>query len=164
MNRERAELEALAGLHLVQVGVFKQSVLVEFIFDVRKRELRAPHRHVEFGKNPGQRADVIFVAMGEEYAPHPLPVLNEIRNIRDHDIDAEQFSLREHEARIDHNNVVTPAYGHAVHTELAEAPEGDNLQFSSWHQIFDASTDGVSHRTEGCVYGPRPIAFSRALS
>ena len=76
---------------------------------------------------------MIFVAVGENDPANPLPILDEVGNIGDHDVDAEQFSLGKHEPRIDHNNVVAPADGHAVHTELAESSEGNNLQFSSWH-------------------------------
>ena len=83
---------------------------------------------------------MVLVAVREDNAANPLPVLDEIRNVRDHNVDAEQFRLGEHEARVDHNNVVPPANRHAVHTELAEAPQGDYLQFSCWHSIVDAST------------------------
>ena len=110
-------------------------MLVEFVFDIGKREFRAPDRHVQFGENPGQGADVVFVAVREDDSAHALPVLGEIGNIGNHDVDAEQFGFGEHQAGVDHNNVVAPADGHAVHAELAEAAEGDNLQFSSWHSI-----------------------------
>src|SRR5271169_2517907 len=133
MNREHASLEALPGANLAQVGVVEQSVLVKLVFHIGKRELRAPHRHVEFGKNPRKRADVILVTVGKDNAANALAVLDEIGNIRNHNVDAEQFSLGEHKARVDHNNVVAPAHGHAVHTELAEASEGNNLQFSGCH-------------------------------
>ena len=135
MNREHAGLEALAGAHLAQVGVFEQAVLVEFVFHIGQREFCAPHRHVEFGENPGQRADVVLVAVGEDDPANPLAILDEIGNIGNHDIDAEQFGFGEHQAGVDDNNIVAPANGHAVHTELAEAPQRDDLQFSSWHYL-----------------------------
>ena len=60
-------------------------------------------------------------------------VLDEIGDVGNDDVDAEQFGLGEHEPGIDDDNVVAPADGHAVHTELAQAAEGDDVQFSSWH-------------------------------
>ncbi len=108
-------------------------MLVEFVFDVGQSELRAPDRHIEFGKNPGQRADVIFVAVGKNDGAHALPVLDQIGNVGNDDIHAQQFGFREHQAGIDDDDVVTPAHGHAVHSELAQAAEGHNMQFSSWH-------------------------------
>ena len=62
-----------------------------------------------------------------------LAVFDEIGNVGDDDVDAEQFGFGEHESGVDDDDVVAPADGHAVHTELAQAAEGDNLQFSSWH-------------------------------
>ncbi len=133
MNGECTDLKALASTNLAQVGIFEQPVLVKFVFHVGQRELGAPDRHVKLGENPGQSADVIFVAVSEHDPAHPLPVFDEIGNIGNHDVHAEQFSLGEHQPGVDHNNVIAPAHGHAVHTELAEAAEGHNLQFSSWH-------------------------------
>src|SRR5438270_5267487 len=127
MNREYASLEALSGLHLAQVGIVQQSVFVEFVFHVSEREFGSPDWHVEFRENPRQGTDVIFMAVREHDPTDMLPVFGEVRNVGDHDIDAEKFGLGEHEAAVDDKNVVSPADRHAVHTELAEASEGDDL-------------------------------------
>ena len=66
------DLEAFSGADLAQVGVVEQAVLFEFVFHIGERELGAPDRHIEFGENPGQRADVVFVAVGENDAAHAL--------------------------------------------------------------------------------------------
>ena len=126
-------LEALVGAHLAQVGVVEQSVLVELVFDVGERELGAPDGDVEFGEHPGQRADVVFVAVGEDDSANALAVFGEIGNVGDDDVDAEEFGFGEHESGIDDDDVVSPANGHAVHAELAEAAEGNDLQFSGGH-------------------------------
>ena len=133
MDGEGSDLEALAGAHFAQVGVVEQAVLVEFVFDVGKRELGAPDGDVEFGEDPGQRADVVFMAVGEDDAADALAVFGEIRDVGDDDVDAEEFGFGEHESGVDDDDVITPADGHAVHAELAQAAQGDNLQFSSWH-------------------------------
>ena len=62
-----------------------------------------------------------------------LAVLDEIGDVGDDDVDAEQFGFGEHQSGIDDDDVVSPAHGHAVHAEFAEAAQGDDLQFSSWH-------------------------------
>ena len=56
-------------------------------------------------------------------------ILLEIREIGRDDIDAQQFGVGEHHACIQDDDVVAVADGHAVHTELAQAPERDDLQF-----------------------------------
>ena len=76
---------------------------------------------------------MVFVAVGEDDAADALAVFGEIGNVGDDDVDAEQFGFGEHESGVDDDDVVAPADGHAVHTELAQAPERDNLQFSRWH-------------------------------
>ena len=133
MDGERCRLEALVGAHLAQVGVVEQAVLVELVFDVGQRELGALDGDVEFGEKPGQRADVVFVAVGENDGADALAVLDEVGNVGDDDVDAEEFGFGEHQAGIDDDNVVAPAHGHAVHAELAETAERDDLQFSGGH-------------------------------
>src|ERR1700733_538370 len=133
MNRKGTGLEAFPGTNLAQISIVEQPVLVEFVLHVGQREFRPPYRHFELGENPGQCADVIFVAVGKDDSANPLAILNEIGNVGNYNVNTEQFSLGEHQPGVDHNNVIAPAHGHAVHTELAEPSEGDNLQFSSWH-------------------------------
>ena len=136
MDGERPDLETFIGTDLAQVGVVEQSMLFQFVFDVGKRELRAPHRHVQFAQNPGQRSDVILVPVGQDNAAHPLPVLDQVGNIRDDNIDAQQLGFRKHQARVDDDDIVTPANGHAVHSELAQPAQGHDVQFSSWHAEY----------------------------
>ncbi len=69
-------------------------MLFQFVFHVGERELGAPDWNVEFRKNPRQRADVVFVTMGENNAAHALPVFGEIRDVGNHDVHAEQVRLR----------------------------------------------------------------------
>jgi len=59
MNGEDARFEALTGTDFTQVRIFQKPVLIKFVFDISQRELGAPHRHVEFGKNPGQSANMV---------------------------------------------------------------------------------------------------------
>ncbi len=133
MDGEDSSLEALVGAHFAEVGVVEQAVLVEFVFDVGEREFGAPDRDLKFGKHPGKGADVVFVAVSENDAADALAVFSEIGNVGDYDVDAEKFGFGEHESGVDDDDVVAPADGHAVHTELAQAPEGNYLQFSRWH-------------------------------
>ena len=109
MDGEDAGLEALVGAHFAQVGVVEQAVLVQFVFDVGERELGAPDGDFEFGKHPGQRADVVFVAVGEDDSANVLAVLDEIGDVGDDDIDAEKFGFGEHQSGVDDDDVVVPS-------------------------------------------------------
>ena len=133
MNRERPDLEAFSGTDLAQVGVVEELVFVELVFDVGQRELGAPDGNVQFAENPGQGADVVFVAVGEHDAAHMLAIFEQVRNVGDDDVDAQQLGFGEHQAGVDHDDVIAAADGHAVHTELAHPAQRNNMQFSCWH-------------------------------
>ena len=143
MDRERAELEALVRPDFVQFGVVKQSMLFQFVFDIGEGELRAPNRNIQFAKDPWQGADMVLVPMGENDAAYPLAVLNQIGDIGNNDIDTQQFSFGEHEAGINDDDIVAPADGHAVHSELAQAAE--RAQFAVF-QLALRSTDASTSR------------------
>src|SRR6185503_15023450 len=88
---------------------------------------------VQLREHPGQRANVVFVAVGKENRTNMLPVFHQVRNIGDHDVDAQQLRFGKHQAGVDDNNVISPANGHAIHSELAQTAQGHDVQFSSWH-------------------------------
>jgi len=52
-----------------------------------------------------------------------LPILLEVGDVRDDDIDAEKFGLWKHHAGIDHNHVVPDAQDEHVHAKLAQSTE-----------------------------------------
>src|SRR5947208_5106176 len=141
MNSKRPYLEALAWTNLAQVRAVEETVFIQLVLDIGERELRAPHRNIQLGENPWQGANMILVAMSQNNPADKLPVFGEIRNFGDNDVHAQKFGLGEHQARINDDNVVTPAHGHAVHAELAQPAERHHVEFSRWHwKLSDAST------------------------
>ena len=83
---------------------------------------------------------MVFMSVGQDDAANALTVLGEIRNVRDNDIDTEQFGFRKHHSGVDDNNVIAPANGHAVHSKLAETAKGHQMQFSRGMRNTDRST------------------------
>ena len=73
------------------------------------------------------------MAMGEHDGANPLPIFHEIGDFRDNDVDPEQLGLRKHQAGVDDDDVVTPAHGHAVHSELAQPAQRHDFELASWH-------------------------------
>ena len=98
-----------------------EGVFVELAFDVGESERGAVDGDVELGEDPGKAADVVFVAVGEDDGADVLLVLDEVGNVGDDDVDAEELGLGKHEAGIDDDDVVFIAEGEAVHAELAES-------------------------------------------
>jgi len=64
-------------------------VLVQLVLHVSQGEFRAPYRDIELGKHPGQRANMVLMAMGQDNGPHILPVLDQIGDIGNNDVDAQ---------------------------------------------------------------------------
>ena len=135
VDSKNSGFEALVGAHLAEVSVVEQSVLVEFVFDVGEGEFGAPDWNFELRKKPWQRADMVFVAVSENDASNALAIFDEIGDVGDDDVDAEEFGLGEHESGIDDDDVIAPAHGHTVHAEFAQATERDNLKFSGGHGV-----------------------------
>jgi len=52
-----------------------------------------PDRDLELGEHPGESADVVFVAVGEDDAADALTIFDEIRNVGHDDVDAEKFGF-----------------------------------------------------------------------
>src|SRR5580692_5818644 len=165
MNRERACFEPFSRTDLMQIGALEQSVLFQFVFQQGKSEFGAPYRYIEFGENPRQSANLILVAMGENDSAHPLPVFDEIGNVRNHDVHAQQLGLGEHQTRVDDDDVIAPAYRHAVHSELAQTAEGYDVQFSSWHFrcLLIVAYEGRANGPRTANRGPRTMAENREL-
>ncbi len=63
---------------------------------------------------------MVFMPVGEDNSSNLVPVLQQVRDVRNHNIHAQQLGLRKHQAGIDHDHVIAPADGHAVHSELAQ--------------------------------------------
>ena len=108
-------------------------MLFELAFHVGQRELGGVDGNLELAENPGQAADVVLVAVGEDDGADVLLVFNKVSDVGHNDVDAEQLRLGKHEPGVDDDDVVFPAEGEAVHAELAQPAEGDNFQFLSLH-------------------------------
>ena len=57
----------------------------------------------------------------QQDGPQVLPVLLQIGDIRNHDINAEKFRLRKHHSRVDQDHVVARAQHEHVHTKLTQS-------------------------------------------
>ena len=64
--------------------------------------------------------------MGEQDGSDFVAVLDEVADVGDDDVDAQELFFGEHEACIDDQDVVAPLEHHAVHAELAQTAERDN--------------------------------------
>src|SRR6202453_3488422 len=110
-------------------------MLFELALDIRQRELSPIHRNLKSRKNPRQPANVVFMPVGQKDCANLLAVFSQIADIRDDNVHTQQLFFRKHQTGIDDDNVILPAEGHAVHTELTKATQRNHLQFILCHQL-----------------------------
>ena len=120
---EWADFDRAAGQDFAQRGGIEQARFFHALFHERQREARSVQRNIQIAKNVRQRADVIFMAVRQHNRANLRPVLLEVGNVRNDQVDAQKLGLREHHARVDDDDVVAEPQHHHVHAEFTEPPE-----------------------------------------
>ena len=105
------------------------AVLFETSLEDAEREARAVDRNADLLEHIRQRADMIFVAVCEHDGLDLVAVLEEIRDIRNHEIDAEHILLREHETGINEQDLILIADDRHILANLSQTAERNDLQF-----------------------------------
>ncbi len=121
LDLDGADGEAPAGLDRSRVRL-EVRVLLEPVLDEGEGVGRAVDRHGGLAEHVGDRADVIFVAMREHDGAQGITALEQVREVRVDDVDAE-IALGEHDAAVDHEQVAVLLDREAVHADLAETAE-----------------------------------------
>ena len=113
-------------------------------FDLTRASVEARADHlgdVDLAEDVGQCADVVLVGVRQDDRAHGPP--DEVREVRQHQVDAEMLVAREREARVDDDALVADLeHGHVL-PDLAEAAERDDPQ-AVCHA--SESTDGSRRR------------------
>src|SRR6185312_2554160 len=124
---EDTKPECFARDHLNHVYIVQQPMFFQFSFDIGEREFSTIHRHAQFGENPGQSADMIFMPMGQHNAAYHIAVFDQVCDVGNDNIHAEQFLIGEHQTCVNDKNVVLPANCKAVFAEFSQAAEWNDL-------------------------------------
>ena len=102
-------------------------MLLELELDYARRERRRVDGHVQVAHDVGDGADVVLVAVGDNYAAYAVLVLLEVGDVRDDDVDAVELLVREAEAAV-HDDDVLPVLVHGeVLANLTEPAERDDF-------------------------------------
>ena len=126
LDAETSDGDAVARLHDVQLLLHVVRRVLELRFDERHREGGAVHRSLHIRQHVRNRADVILVTVGQYERGDP--VLLELPQIRDDQIDAEEFRLREHDAGVDKHRRLAARDEQHVHAEFSEPAERDQFE------------------------------------
>ena len=121
LDRERADRHAIARPDSHQPVRDLVSALLELRLDQRKGQRCAVDGPLNVRQHVRDRANVILVPVRQHERGEP--VLLQLAQIRDDQIDAEQLGLREHHAGIDDDGRLATGDDHHVHAELANAAE-----------------------------------------
>src|SRR5258708_33391700 len=78
--------EAAAGNDFAEGGGFEEAGLVEALLYEREGETRSVHGDVEIAKDVSERADVIFMAVGEDDGADVGTVLFEVGDVRNDEV------------------------------------------------------------------------------
>src|SRR5205807_8266285 len=133
IDGEWSQGKAASGPNLAQVGTVEQLMLFQLVFDQGQRKFRAENRHVQLRKDPGQSADMVFMAVSQDNAADLVAVVEQVGDVGNDDVHAQQFRFGKHQAGVHDHDVVAPANGHAVHSELAQPAQRHYMEFSHWH-------------------------------
>src|SRR6266404_6938969 len=122
-DRERTDRDYVAWLDAMQQYIAENAVLVELAFRQPEREARSINRNIELLQNVWQRAQMIFVSMGEDYRGDLVAILFEDLEIRNADIDPIDALFGKPHARVDNDHFVAITQQRAIHPKLADAAE-----------------------------------------
>ena len=129
LHGELACPDALARLYGDELGGFHQLVLLQLQLDETGGEAGAVDGHVDLFEHIGDGADVVLVAVGDEQAPDPGFVLDEIRHIGDHAVDAVHVITGEGHTTVHHDDLAAVFIGGHVLADLVETAKGNDFQF-----------------------------------
>src|SRR6266581_1007378 len=146
LNPERAELHRVPHPHLAQIGFAQDPVLPELRLDESERETRPVDGDVELPQSKWQSADVVLVPVREEDAEDLAIPLQEVRDVRQHEVDAEHVFLREHEPGVDDEDLVLPLQRPHVDADLAQATKREIPELRG-HKRRNCSDSGLGTAT-----------------
>ena len=111
----------------VELDLVEQSELLKTILDKRERESRSIDRRICNLQQKRQRADVVFVRVGQNNADQFVAMLFDIAEVGNRDVGAEQVFIGKHHPAIDDDHLIAVTkHGH-VHSELTKPPKRCDL-------------------------------------
>jgi hypothetical protein len=120
LDAETADLDDVARHDRAQLDVV-DAELLELVGDEPERERHAVDRHRHSADQERHGADMVLMAVREEERLDLRGVLEQVRHVRDDDVDAERGRIREHHPAVHEDGFVATLVNHEVHADLAEA-------------------------------------------
>ncbi len=126
LDGERSQFGGVAGLYGLDLHLVLHIVACQLGFDQAACQGSGVNRRVDIVGQVLNRADMVLVPVGDEDAEHLARAFAQILEVRDDVIDPEHVVVREHDPRVDNNDLPTKFVGHHVLSHFTEPPERDN--------------------------------------
>src|SRR5215217_1462424 len=139
LNGKGADIDHVSRLYAMQQHIIEQIVFFELAFSQSGGEVRTVDRNVESLQQVGQRAQVVFVTMSEDYRRNVVAKLVEKAEIRNGNVYAVSSLLRKAHPGVENQHLVAVAHRHAIHSKLADTTKWDDLKDTS-HKSQEYST------------------------
>ena len=120
-DEHAADLEGLSRSDLAQVGADPD--LFELVANQAEGEPGAPDGHADSLQQKAERADVIFVGVGEHHPLERLRIGEQPAEVGDDDLDPRHVAPRKHQPAVHQQPFAGVLERHAVEADFAEASE-----------------------------------------
>lgn len=127
LNTKNSDLNDVARIDSMDQSVAYKIVLFQLALGEAGREMGTVDRNVEFLQNIRQGAQVIFVPVSKYYCSNVIPILFEEVKIRNANVYTVGIFLGESHACVKDEHFISVTHSHAIHPELADTAERDNL-------------------------------------
>ena len=133
---ERADVDLVARLERDQ-RIVVELVLLDLVAEQAAGQRRGVDRHAgELGQHVRQCADVVLVGMGDQERLDVGASFLEVGDVGDDQVDPEHLLVREHQAAVDHHDLVAVLEDEHVLADLphpAERDDSERLVVRGWH-------------------------------
>ena len=134
---ERADLEAAVIVgNGVELHLAQHARLFQLPTDQFHRERRRIDGHTEVGREVRDRADMVFMRMGQHDGFELVDAFLDEIEVRKYQVDTGILGSRERHAQIDHQPAALAAVQVDVHANFARPAKGQEQQFVFGSEIF----------------------------
>jgi hypothetical protein len=142
LRPERAQLDrVVVGVGLAQFHRAQQAVLVQLRLHEPEGQPGRPHLlYARLAQQVRERADVVLVAVRQQHRANRPVAVDQVREVREDEVDSEVLVARECEPRVDHHSLpVGLDHGHVL-ADLAEPAERDDSGASGHRRSVERET------------------------
>ena len=126
-NAETADIDYIARRYRLQLFT-AHAVLLQPSRQNTQRQPRTVNRHVNLLQHIRKRTDMVLMPVGEDDGLNLFAILQQIRNIGNHEINSQHIVLGEHQSCVDQQNLIVHAKNRHIFADLPQAAQRNDLQ------------------------------------